>query len=228
VEKPKKSRRKKLIIWLCVDLTVAAAVISLLLYKPAQYHPVLPPADTDPNGQRVHPYVSHDLMPALYNGAQERRPFEMEVIEQKFNEALAQTGWLQQSGGIQLSAPAVAFTPGRAVLMGTADIEGADFVVTIAIAPHILEDGRLNLLVEKVKVGAMNITPLAKMMARKMYQERIESGGIDTEHWGTRIAASLLAEEPFDPVFLVDGKRVRLKSLDIGQGKLTAGFVPAR
>jgi hypothetical protein len=228
VEKPKKSRRRKLIIWLCVDLAVAAVVISLLLYKPAQYHPVMPPAATDPNGQRVHRYLTHDLANTLYNGAQERRPFNMEVLDQRLNEAIAQTEWLQQSGGIQLSAPAVGFTPGRVLLMGTADIEGAGFVVTVEIDPQIMEDGRLNLVVEKVKVGAMNITLLAKMMARKMYRERVEAGDIDTEDWRTKIAASLLNGEPFEPVFLVEDKWVRLQSLDSTQGKLIAGFVPAK
>ena len=228
MEKPKKSRRRKLIIWLCVDLSVAAILIGLLLYKPAQYHPVMPPAATDPNGHRVHPYLSHELMPTMYNSAQDRRPFEMEVLDQRLNEAIAQTGWLQESGGIKLSAPAVAFTPGRVVLMGTADIEGAGFVVTVEIDPQILEDGRLNLVVEKVRIGVMNITPLAKIMARRMYRERVEAGGVDSDDWRTKIAASLLNEEPFEPVFPVDDKRVRLTGFDITQGKLIARFVPAK
>ncbi len=37
--KTKKSRRKKLILWLCLDVTVAAIVIALLLYKPAHIIP---------------------------------------------------------------------------------------------------------------------------------------------------------------------------------------------
>lgn len=225
MEKPKKPRRKKLMIWLGVDLVVAAIVICLLLYKPAQYHPVMSPAATDPNGQRVHPYLSHELMPTLYNNAQDREPFEMEVLDQRLNEAIAQTGWLQESGGIKLSAPAVAFTPGRVVLMGTADIEGAGFVVTVEIGPQILKDGRLNLVVEKVRIGVMNITPLAKMMGKKMYRERVEAGGVDIDDWRTKIAASLLSEEPFEPVFPVDDKQIRLTGFDITRGKLIARLV---
>jgi hypothetical protein len=187
-----------------------------------------PPAGADPNERRVPPYLTHDLASTLYNGAQDRRPFEMEVIAEKLNEALAQTGWRQESGGIRLSSPAVAFAPGRAVLMGTADIEGAEFVVTVEIGPRILEDGRLNLIVEKVKIGVINITLLARRMARKMYEEQVGGGGIDTQDWRTRIAASLLVGEPFDPVFLVEDKWVRLESLDISQGKATVRFVPAK
>jgi hypothetical protein len=226
VGKSKKSRRKKLILWLCVDLAVAATVILLLLYKPAQYHPVTPPATDDPNGRRVHPYISHELMPTLYNNAQDRKPFGMEVLDQGLNEAIAQTRWRQESGGIKLSSPAVAFTPGRIVLMGTANIEGADFVVTVEIGPKILEDGRLSLLVEKVKIGVMNITWLARKIAQKTYREQVDAGGIDTEDWRTKIAASLLVGEPFEPVFPVEDKWIRLQSFDISQGKAIVRFVP--
>lgn len=225
MEKPKKSRRRKLLLWLLIDLVVAAVVFLLLLYKPAGYQPVMPAANADPNGQRVHPYLSHELMPALYNGTQDRRPFEMVVLDKGLNEAVARARWPQQSGGISLSAPAMAFEPGRVVLMGTADIEGAKFVVTVEIGPQMTQEGRLNLVVEKVKIGAMNITPLAKIMARKMYKEQIETGGVDLEDWRTKIAASLLNEESFEPVFPVDDKWVRLTGFDITQGKLTAQLV---
>ncbi len=228
MEKPKKSRRKKLILWLLFDFAVAGIVIALLLYKPAQYHPLPPGNPADPNGGRVHPYLSHELMPTLYNGAQDRRPFEMVVLDERLNEALAQAGWLESSGTVTLSAPAIAFEPGRVVLMGTANIEGAPFVVTVALGPRMMEDGRLNLLVEKVKIGAMNITPLAKMMARRMYRERIETGAIDAGDWRTKIVASLLTEEPFEPVFPVEDKWVRLRSFEIDEGRLTARFAPAK
>lgn len=222
--KSKKSRRKKLILWLCIDLVVAATVILLLLYKPAQYHPVTPPAD-DPNGQRVHPYLTHDLGNTLYNGAQDRKPFEIEMVDKTLNEAIAQMRWTQESGGIKLSSPAIAFTPGRIVLMGTADIEGADLIITVEVGPKILEDGRLNLIVESVKIGVIPITWAAKKMARDKYREQIEAGGIDLQDWRTKIAASLLNEEPFEPVFPVDDKWVRLTGIDITEGTLAARLV---
>ncbi len=166
-------------------------------------------------------------MPTLYNNAQDQKPFVMDVLGKDLNEAIAQTGWRQESGGIKLSSPAIAFTPGRVILMGTADIEGAGFVVTVEIGPQILPDGRLNLIVEKVSVGAMNITPLAKIMAKKMYQEQIDTGNIDTQDWRTKIAASLLVEEPFEPVFPVEDKWIRLERFTINPDKATVRFVPA-
>ena len=227
VAKPKRSRRRKLIIWLAIDLVAVVIVFSLLSYKPARYHPVMPPADADPNTQRVHRYLTHELGNTLYNGAQKQRPFQMVVLEQPLNEAIAQAGWFQDSGGINLSAPAIVFAPGRVILMGTAHVEGAGFVITIEIEPEIAEDGRLNLHIKKVKVGAMNVTPLARIIAKKMYQERVEAGDVDTEDWRTKIAASLLNGESFEPVLPVEDKRVRLKRVDVSKGKLLAEFVPA-
>jgi len=228
VEKRKKSRRRKLFIWLLIDLAVAAALILLLLHKPAGYRPVMPPAGADPNEQRVPRYLTHELGNTLYNGAQKQQPFEMIVLENRLNEAVAQAGWLQESAGIRLSGPAIAFTPGRTVLMGTADVEGAGFVITVEIRPQMAEDGRLNLVLEKVKVGVMNLTPLARIMGRKMYRDRMAAGDVDTDDWRTKIAASLLNGEPFDPILPVEDKWVRLKGLDIIAGRLIAQFVPAK
>lgn len=228
MEKRKKSRRRKLFLWLLIDLAVAAALILLLLHKPAGYRPVRPLAGVDPNEQQVPRYITHELGRTFYNGAQEQQPFEMIVLENRLNEAVAQAGWLQESAGIGLSGPAIAFTPGRMVLMGTADVEGAGFVITVEIGPRMTEDGRLNLVLEKVKVGVMNVTPLARIMGRKMYRDRIAAGDVDTDDWRTKIAASLLNGEPVEPVLPVEDKWVRLKGLEIIAGRLTAQFVPAK
>mgnify|MGYP006282762169 CR=1 FL=1 len=227
-QKQKKSRRKKLLIWLAVDAIVAVAIFGSLLYTPSQYKPAVPPpADESSDGEPMHPYLSHELMPTLYNGAQEQRPFEMVVLDEALNEAIARMQWPQQAQGITLTAPAVLFVPGRVVLMGTANIEGANLVVTIEIGPEMDDRGYLNLNVAKVKVGAMNVTPLARTIARKEYQERLEMGPIDIEDLGTKIAASLLNQEPFDPVFEVEDKWVRLTDVEITDGKLLAKFAPA-
>jgi hypothetical protein len=74
----------------------------------------------------------------------------------------------------------------------------------------------------------MNVTPLAKMMGRKMYQEQLDTGSVDLDNLGTKIVASLLNEESFDPVVEVDDKRVRLTGFDIAQGQLTTRFDPVK
>jgi hypothetical protein len=225
LEKRKKSRGRKLLIWLGVDLFVAAVILVLLVHKPSRYNPAAP-AVTDPNGQQVDPYLHRDLWSKLYNGAQNQRPFEMIVLDKALNQAIGQLKWPQESG-VTLSALEVLFACGRIVLMGTTAVEGAEFVVTIEFGPRMDEQGHLNLIVEKVKVGAMNITPLAKMMAKRMYRERIESAPVDMEDLRTKIAASLFNDEPFEPILKVEDKWVRLKSFDLTDGKLVAQFLPA-
>jgi transcriptional regulator of aromatic amino acid metabolism len=132
-----------------------------------------------------------------------------------------------ESEGILLYAPAVLFVPGAVVLMGTADIKGVEFVVTIELEPKIDEQGLLNLRVAKVKVGAMNITPLAKMMAKKMYAQRVAAISIDKKAVQTKIAASLLNDEPFEPVFSIDDKKVRIEKIAVAKEKLLLRLVPA-
>ncbi len=227
MEKRKTSRWKKLLIWLGVDLIVAAVVILLFLHKPSQYHPVAP-AGSDPNSQQVDPYLHRDLYSKFYNGAQRQRPFEMVVLDGALNEALARLNWSQESGGVRLSAPQVFFKSGHIVLMGTATVEGAELVITIELGPQMDDQGNLNLLVDQVKVGAMPVTPLVKMMAKKMYRERIESTPIDMQDLRTKVVASILNDEPFEPVLRVEDKWVRLKGFEIVDGKLTAQFISAK
>ena len=219
----KKARLKKLACWLLVDLSVAAVIFALLLYEPGRYSPAEPGQYT--RGQ-VHPYLTH-LSSELYNGAQRGKPFELVVTQKEINEIVAGLGWPKMSEGIMLYSPAVLFVPGSIVLMGTADIKGMEFVVTVVLELKVDEQGFLNLQVAKVKIGAMNITPLAKMMAKKMYAQRLANMPIDTEALQTKIAASLLNDQPFDPVIRVENRKVRVAKITVAEEKLTLGLVPA-
>ncbi len=111
--------------------------------------------------------------------------------------------------------------------MGTVNIKGVEFVVTIVAEPKIDERGLLNLWVTKVKVGAMNITLLARVMAKTMYQKQLATAPLNTQDWRAKIAGSLLNDEPFEPVFKVEDKKVRVKKITITQEKLTIHLTPA-
>lgn len=221
----RKERYKKLIRWLLIDLAVAATILALLLYKPSRYDPLeMELADHRPG--QVSPYLTR-LSSEYYNGAQRRTPFELVVTEKEINQAITGSGWPIESGGIWFSSPAVLFAPDGIMLMGTANLKGAELVITIVIEPEVNEQGRLNLQVAKVKIGAMNITPLAKMIARKMYAERLAAVPVDTEDWRTKIAGALLNDEPFDPIFPAEDKNVRLERVTLRQGELVLRLVPA-
>lgn len=221
----KKARRKKLIRWLLIDIAVAAIVFALLLYRPGRYKP--PDSDKYRRGE-VSPYLTNELSPTIYNGAQRVEPFDVIITQEGLNDIIARGNWPMESEGVLLYAPAALFTPGRLVLMGTADAKGVEFVVTIELEPTINEEGLLNLQIAKVKVGAMNITPLAKIIAKKMYMQKISGLEIDSNAIQTQIVASLLTDEPFEPVFSIDGKKkVRIEKITIENEKLLAHLVPA-
>jgi uncharacterized protein YpmS len=222
----KKTRLKKLVIWLFVDLVVVAVVLTLLLHKPGRYTPAdIDSFDHEPG--QVSPYLTHELSPQFYNGAQRGEPFELVITQQGINEIVAGWGWPRVSQGAMLYAPAVLFVPNSVVLMGTVSIKGVEFIVTIVLAPKINEDGLANLRITEVKVGAMNITPLAKLIAKKMYAKRIGTVHIDTKAIETKIAASLLNGESFEPVFKVEKQKVRIEKITVDKEKLTARLVPA-
>ncbi len=217
----KKAKFKK-VYWLLIDLAVVAVILILLLYRPARYRPPEPARD-----KQVSPYLTHELLPQLYNGIQRREPFDLVVFQQGINDAIARSKWPKESEGIRFSAPKVLFVSESITLMGTAVVGGVELVITIVVEPLLDDGGLLNLHVAKIKVGAMNITPLARIIARKMYAQRLAAADVDTETLQARIAASLLNNEPFEPVFEVENKKVRAKKISITHQKLTIHLTPA-
>ncbi|MHC4575209.1 MAG: hypothetical protein ACYS76_13940 [Planctomycetota bacterium] len=200
----------------------------LLLHTPARYHPL-----QVPDSKQVSPYLTHELAPQFYNGAQRGEPFEAVVSQKGINEIIAYSRWPKESGGASFSAPAVLFVPENIVLMGTVTVQGVEFVVTIVLEASLSEAGLLNLRAAKVKVGAMNITPVARMIARRMYRERTEAMPIDKTHWRAKVVASLLNDEAFEPVFSIrdilggDDQNVRITKVTIKDKELILGLVPA-
>ncbi len=224
--KNRKKRKLKKRYWLLVDLAVVLVILVLLLYKPARYDPSDIAPVSNSQGQ-VSPYLTHELFPQLYDGIQRSEPFELVVIQKGINETIARSKWPKESGGVRFSAPAVLFAPESIILMGTASIKGVEFVVTIVVEPKLDEGGLLNLQVSKVKIGAMNITPLARLVARRMYQHRLGTTDINTEDLQAQIAASLLNDEPFEPIFKIDNKKVRVEKITIHEEKLAVRLVIA-
>jgi len=226
--KTRKKRKFKKRYWLLIDLAVAIVIFALLLCRPGRYKP---PEYTD--DKLVSPYLTNILGPAIHNGAQREEPFELVVTQNGINEIIAWSKWPKESKGIRFSAPVVFFVPGRIELMGTANMKGVDLVISIVAKPRLDEEGLLNLRVAKVKIGAMNITPLARMIAKRMYAQRLAMVPIDTEDLGAKIAGSLLNDEPFEPVFDIayifenENKKLRIEKITITQEKLVLRLVPA-
>ena len=230
--KVRKKKKFKKRYWLFLDLALAIIILALLFYKPARYRP----SNTSPAGNnqdQVSPYLTNVLLPQLYNGAQLDEPFDLDINQKGINETIARYKWPRESNGVILSAPTVFFVPDSIVLMGTASIRGAELVITVVAKPMLDEKGLLNLWVDKVKIGAMNITPVARLLAKRMYAERVETVPVDLNDLRAKIATSLLNEEPFEPILNVRDifddmdKKVRMEKITIAQKKLTIRLVPA-
>lgn len=202
----------------------AVFVLSLLLYKPAHYNPTEFADD-----KLVSPYLTNILGPAFNNGVQRGEPFDLIVTQAGINEVLAWSykhKWSKQFGDISFSAPEVVFTSDTITLMGAVTVVGREFVVTVIARPTISQNGLLNLNVTKVKIGAVNITLIARIIANVAYRKRLETKPIDKDDVRAKIAASLLSNVPFDPVFPVEDRKVRLKKVTIRQKGLLLRFAP--
>jgi hypothetical protein len=222
--KKKKRRRRRLflLIDLVVSLTITATLILLLLHRPASYNP-RKAAETE----EVSQYWTHVIWPQIYNGAQRQQPFELEISEEEVNRIVADAGWPKVSEGAVFTAPQVIFTADGIILMGTATIENVDFIVTITGKPIVDEKGLLNLNISAFKVGALNVTPLARIIARKMYAQRLAEIEVNPDDLNTKVLDSLLNSKPFEPVFTIEDKKIKIVGIISEQGKTTIRFVGA-
>lgn len=203
-----------------ISAGVLVVFMLLLLYEPRGYG-----GGEKAGKKEVSTYLTHELSPQLYEGAQRQEPFELVVLAEGVNDAIADLGWPKETQGVKFSVPEVVFGSGRVVLMGATEMKGVEFVVSVVFEPAIDEAGLLNLHVSKIKVGAVNITPIAKMMAQRMYFEQM--GGADGAFSvGERAVVSLIYDRGFEPVFEVEDKKVRMEEIAIREGELLVGFVP--
>jgi uncharacterized protein YpmS len=216
--------KKKVYLPLIVLVVVAAVVIvvfALLFHRPAYYKPL-----DFTHSKEVSVYLTHELLPELYNGAQRQEPFNLVVTQSGINDIVARFEWPREFENIRVSAPMVFFVPDSIVLMGTVLLNGAEFVVTVTAEPKLDAEGLLNLQVMSVKIGAVDITPLAGVLARRICQQRFAATNIGAEDFWARARDSLLNGEPFEPIFKIEDKKVRVEKITIELNKLTIRLVP--
>lgn len=217
-EQKKKSRTRKIIkrlIWPAISITLSIVIIILLLYKPAGYIPS-DQAATLAGDSQLSQGITNRLLPEFYNGIQQQEPFEMTITEKDINELIAQTEWPKYSEGFVFYTPKAGLNPGKISLMCTVLQFGLDLelVVTIEADPKLDENGLLNFNLTLVKVGAVNITPLAAFLAKKAYQEH-KPEYIEPWDWRSKIAGSIFENAGFEPVFEVKNRWVRVEGVEI-------------
>jgi len=219
-------RRLRKLLWLLLDVGIVAVLLAMLFYKPPAFRPVAVVGGTEQST-----YLTNYLLPQLYNGAQAGKPYHLTLTQQGIMDIVAHSDWPQHAGSATVNAPSVAFEPGRIILMTTVTIDAASLLVTVVVEPAFTRQGLLHLHLAKVKVGAANVTPLARLVARKMY-DQYNAAALNADDIRQRILASLINEEPFDPVLTLPplpGSRrlkVRIRNAAVENEKLTLHLVP--
>lgn len=221
-------RRRVLLIWICADLSIAAILLLLLFHRPAGYQPQAKAGPT-----RLGPDSGHyldDLLSELFRQARRGRPFELVVLEQDVNMAVSGRMWMDYATQVSLHSLTVGFSEHGIKIIGTAQFKGANLVVSGLIVPSIDSEGMLRLEVKKVKVGALNLTPVAVAIARHMFHQQLEAVGpeIDLDDIRTKIAAALLDGQAFEPVFDSGNARFRMVAIRLVPGQAVLRFEPAR
>lgn len=217
-----KKRLNRLCFWLLFDLTVAGVILLLLLQVPSAFRQ---PIGKD--SKIISPYLTNSLMPAIYSGAQKQKPFSIEVPQEGINDIIARNKWPIKAENLIINMPQTTFVEDKIIIMGAVVIKGVQFIVTVEAKPVIGQGGLLNFNVSGLRVGSMSIKTLAKFVAGQMYKKRLAEYNIDTNTTEAKIAASLLNDRPFDPVFKVEDKYIRINKIRLTKGKLAMDFVPA-
>lgn len=215
-----KSRYRRLIVWfVLVDLAVAVVVFYMLLHQPGKYNPPVP-ADNN----QVSTYLTHELLADFYNNVQLDKPFDLIVEQKGIADIIAHGKWPWRSDGVALGAPAVVFEPGRITLMGLASLKGINLVVTVVVTGGLDEQDLLHVNIGAIRIGAVNVTFFARIIARKMYERH--AAKVDTEDFRSKIAKALFVGTAFEPILKLEDHKVRIGEIEIMDGQLVIGFVP--
>jgi uncharacterized protein YpmS len=220
LKKTKFRRYFRLVIVLA--LVLLALALALTAYRPGRYAPV---RVADQN--QVSPYLTHQLLPAVFNGAQLRESFEVVITQEGLNDIIARSPQPIKLHNITLTDPQVVLKPQQITLMATARARPVDLVLTIELNPTINQQGLLNLHVNSVTLGAVSVTSVAKLIGDKAYSDWMSSTGMEPDNIAAQICRSLLNDEPFEPVFEFGGKRLRVSRIDVSAEKITTLLTPA-
>ena len=218
-------RKKKTIlsmVWISIAVFLAIIIIVLfmLIYTPGRYQP----SSVDADGS-LSPYFTNHIVPDFYNRSQLDEPFELIITSEQLNELIAYGEWPQQLSGVSFSAPAVALSKNTILLMGTVSFADLPVVVTIVLKPRLSGDGMLELNFCQIKAGALDITLLGKGLAGSIIKKQLEE---NDEDWLKVLSAVILKNEPADPVFDANSRKVRLIKADISTSRMALTFQPLK
>ena len=205
----KKNKFKKYFLpVITIALTLLVMAMVLTAYKPGRYAPV-----TIADQNQVSPYLTHQLMPAIYNNAQLDEPFEVVITQQGLNDIVARLPQPIRLNNITLADPQVVLMREQIILMAAVRARPINFFVTIELNPTINDQGLLNLHVNSVKLGAVSVTAIARLIGDRAYSNWLTTTGTEPNNFAAQVCRSLLKDEPFEPVFKTGDRQLRLSKI---------------
>jgi uncharacterized protein YpmS len=216
-------KKRKVIVYLLLAFPFVLALLAfiLLTHKPKYYAPL---RITDQN--QISTYLTHQLMPTIYNNSQLDKPFEVVITEEGLNDIIARWRQPMNFNDITFSEQQVVLAQGQIIFMATAQTRFANPILIVRITPSLNSSGQLNIHVDKVSLGAAGVTTLAKSIGSKAFTDWLSFTGTEPNDIAAQVCRSLLDDEPFDPVFKIGDNSLRITKIKLEKRKITALLLP--
>lgn len=209
-------KHRKMLVFLGLLLLASAVLLILIAYSPQTYQPAQP---ANPN--ELSPYLTHKLGPDFYNQIQLDQPFELIIEQEGINDILARYSWPVQIEGFTVYTPVLNLKSDGVTLMAQVNFKGLSAILSIAAKPYLDSDGKMNLNIQSVYLGALPITPLAQKLAQKFVQEHF-----DPQDPIESVNYAIVSNQPFDPILHMLGKSARITALTLESGKVRLFLTP--
>ncbi len=212
------SKILKIILSVLLITTILLVTFTLMLFqKPAGSEPL---NVKDPN--EVSRYLTHYIAPTLYNNLQSPEAFDLVLTQEAVSDIVARGKWPKEIGeGLSIFAPRVYFADGAVVLMSRMELAGREMVLTVVGKAWLDEQKLLNLNIEMIKLGSVNIRPLAMSIANDIYNARLAKAADSINDQTKRIAEALLCEKPVQPRFEYRKQKALITNVTMEQTRLT-------
>ncbi|MBL7215257.1 MAG: hypothetical protein ISS71_06225 [Phycisphaerae bacterium] len=218
-----KKRESRLLRWFGILLITLVLLgtggVFLCRYTPRAYQP--PPVN---NPEQVSPYLTHKLGPDFVNQVQLDKPFELLVEQEGLNDIINRQSWVEQFDDFAFTDPVVLFDLNTIYLMGTLDYKGISSVLTIIAFPQMDSQGTVSLNIQSIRLGVVPVTKLVSYLARKGFEQSRECFEDDPQL--AEIVRAVVHNEPFEPVFKISDRMVRIAQITILPKKLILKFKP--
>jgi uncharacterized protein YpmS len=216
-----KNRKFKAYFWFVLPLVLVLLAFVMITHRPKYYAPL---RITDQ--QQISVYLSNYLMPEIYNNSQLDDPFEVIITEEGLNDIIARWRQPLKFNNITFTDPQAILTQKQIIIMATAQTSFTNLILTISITPAINSSGRLNLHIDDVSLGEAGITTLTKSIGKKAFTDWLSLTAAEPNDIVAQVCRSLLYDEPFDPVFKLDDKSLRISKIKLEKKKITVLLLP--